>query len=71
MTDDSPADPLTSPADQTTDGSSTWTTTGMSNPNKQALAVSFTPLLEGEIEFEICLAKPSYTIYVDIPDALT
>ena len=63
---DARADILTTPADQTADGSSTWTTTGMSNPNKQELSVSFTPQLEGVIEFEICLGKPSYTVYCDI-----
>jgi len=61
---------LTSPADQTADTASTWTTTGMTNPNKQKLEVTFTPQLEGVIEFEICLGKPSYTVYVDPPGAL-
>jgi hypothetical protein len=43
----------------------TWTTTGLTNPNKQKLAVSFTPQLKGYVKYRVYLAKPSYTAYVD------
>lgn len=43
----------------------TWTTTGLTNPNTQALAVSFTPQEKGPILGKVMLAKPTYTIYVD------
>lgn len=55
---------LTTPADQTT-STATWTTTGMTNPNKQKLEVTFTPQMVGIIYARLCLAKPSYTVYVD------
>lgn len=41
----------------------TWTTTGMSNPNKQKLDVTFTPGQAGYFLLRVFLAKPSYTIY--------
>lgn len=55
---------LTTAADQTT-SSATWTTTGMTNPNKQKLEVTFTPQMKGFVYARVCLAKASYTIYVD------
>lgn len=55
---------LTTAADQTA-SSATWTTTGLTNPNKQALAVTFTPQVAGYSVARIVLAKPSKTVYVD------
>ena len=62
--DDAASDYVATPADQTT-SSATWTTTGMTNPNKQQLAVSFTPQEKGFIHAVVKLAKASYTVYVD------
>ncbi len=45
--------------------SATWTTTGMANPNKQALSVTFTPQEKGFIHATVKLAKASKTVYVD------
>lgn len=61
---DSKADVLATAADQTT-SAATWTTTGMTNPNKQKLSVSFTPQEAGYIQAKVYMAKPSYTTYVD------
>jgi hypothetical protein len=61
---DSKADILAAGADQAA-SSATWTTTGMANPNKQALAVSFTPQQKGVALVRVCLAKASATVYVD------
>lgn len=61
---DSMADVLATPADQTA-SSATWTTTGMTNPNKQKLSVSFTPQEKGYFHASVRVAKASYTIYVD------
>lgn len=55
---------LATGADQTS-SSETWTTTGMANPNKQKLAVTFTPQQKGYIRARVCMAKASYTAYVD------
>ncbi len=44
--------------------SATWTTTGMANPNKQALSVTFTPQEKGYIVATVRLAKASKTVYV-------
>lgn len=61
---DAKADILATGADQTA-SSATWTTTGMTNPNKQKLAVSFTPQQKGVALVKVCLAKASATVYVD------
>jgi hypothetical protein len=61
---DATADLVTTAADQTT-SSVTWTTTGMSNPNKQSLSVTFTPQMAGFFICRVALAKASTTIYVD------
>jgi hypothetical protein len=45
--------------------SATWTTTGMSNPNKQKMTVSFTPQEAGFVHVTVRLLWPSYTVYVD------
>ena len=63
---DMKADILGSAANQ--DSSSvTWTTTGMSNPNKQKLSVTCTPQEAGTIIVRIFAGKPSYTFYAN-PD---
>jgi len=62
--DDATADVLATAADQTS-SSATWTTTGMANPNKQKLSVTFTPQEKGLIIAHVCAAKASYTLYVD------
>lgn len=61
---DAKADVLAAAADQTA-SSATWTTTGMTNPNKQKLEVSFTPQEKGVALVTVCVAKASYTVYVD------
>ncbi len=48
-----------------TASSTTWTTTGMANPNKQKMSVSFTPQLKGFFIARVKLTKASYTVYVD------
>jgi hypothetical protein len=60
---DAAADYLATAANQTT-SSVTWTTTGMSNPNKQKLSVTFTPQEKGYLIARVALAKASYTVYV-------
>jgi hypothetical protein len=61
---DAKADVLAAAADQTA-SSSAWTATGMTNPNKQKLSVTFTPQEKGFIHAIVHLAKASYTVYVD------
>lgn len=61
---DAKADVLATAADQTA-SSATWTTTGMSNPNTQKLAVTFTPQEAGYLQAKVILAKASTTVYVD------
>jgi hypothetical protein len=51
-------------ADQAS-SSVTWTTTGVTTPVKQALAVTFTPQERGYLHATVCVAKASKTIYVD------
>jgi hypothetical protein len=58
------ADVLTSATTNTT-SSSTWTTTGMSNPNKQKISVTFTPQIAGYIHARVVAAKASTTFYFD------
>lgn len=48
-----------------TSSSVTWTTTGMSNPNKLKMSVSFTPNGSGYIQAKVFLCKASTTVYVD------
>lgn len=55
---------LATPADQSS-SSATWTTTGMSNANKQKLEVTLTPQIKGVVRCRVNVAKASYTIYVD------
>lgn len=59
---------LTPPATTTTNhaaSSATWTTTGLTNPNKQTLSATITPQEKGPILVWVCVAKASYTVYVD------
>lgn len=44
---------------------STATWTGLTNPTKQKLAVTFTPQEKGYIQLRVCLAKASTTVYID------
>lgn len=62
--DDCKADFLATAADQTS-SSVSWTTTGITNVNKQKLVVSFTPQEKGWFLGTVCLAKASYTVYVN------
>jgi hypothetical protein len=55
---------LTTAANQAS-SSASWVTTGLANPNMQKLEVTFTPNMKGFVYARVCLAKPSYTIYVD------
>lgn len=55
--------PQSTPANITTDGSSTWTGTGVGT--KQKLSVSYTPDKPGPVVARVHLAKASDTIYVD------
>lgn len=41
-----------------------WTTTGLTNPNKQKMSVTFTPQVKGIMTVKIRLNKPSKTVYV-------
>lgn len=61
---DAPSDVLATPADQDT-SSETWTTTGMANPNKQKLSVTFTPQEVGHLHCVVKCAKASTTLYYD------
>lgn len=61
---------VTTAAAQTA-SSATWTTTGMANPNKQALAVTFTPQEAGFMHCTVRVAKASYTLYVDPTTTIT
>lgn len=55
--------PLAANAALTTDGTSTWTGTGVGT--KQKIAVSITPTIPGPVSVRFCLAKTSGTVYVD------
>lgn len=61
---------LATAANQTS-SSDTWTTTGMTNPNKQKLEVTFTPQEIGFCLAYYCMAKPSYTVYAGPEAAVT
>ena len=43
----------------------TWTTTGITNPQKQQLQVTFTPQLKGPVVAVVKVGKTSATVYVD------
>lgn len=61
------ADPVFgTPANQTTDGTSAWTTTGLGTPVLQQVAITVTPAMKGLITLRVCLAKASTTLYHDL-----
>lgn len=62
---------LTTPANQASDAGSTWTTTGLGTPVKQALSVTFTTTGKGLVWVRVCLAKASTTVYVDAAPVIT
>lgn len=57
------AAPLATPANLTTDGSSTWNGSGVGT--KQKIDVSISPTIAGPVSVRVHLAKPSTTVYVD------
>lgn len=59
---DAKADVLASAASQTT-STVAWTTTGITNVNKQKIAVTYTANEKGYAHLRVCLAKASYTVY--------
>jgi len=61
---DAKANILATAAAQTT-STATWTTTGLTNPNKQQLSVTVTPQEAGFIQAKVHLAKAGYTVFVD------
>jgi hypothetical protein len=61
---DAAATVLTTAASQTS-SSATWTTTGLTNPSKLKLEVTFTPQEKGFIHAVVKLAKASTTVYLD------
>lgn len=61
---DANATVLTTAANQTSDSGEAWTTTGLTTPVKQALAVTFTPQMKGPIRWKVKVAKASTTAYV-------
>lgn len=58
------ATPLTAGANLTT-SSETWTTTGLSSPVKQLIAVTFTPQMAGYVRAVLKVARVSTTLYLD------
>lgn len=60
---DCKADVLATAADQT-DSTETWTTTGLTTPQKQKLSCTFTAAEVGYIVARVVVAKASKTIYV-------
>lgn len=42
-----------------------WTTTGMTNPNRQKLSVTVTPQEAGYLQAKVHLAKAGYTVFID------
>lgn len=61
---DANATVLTTAANQTSDSSEAWTTTGLTTPVKQKLEVTFTPQMAGPIRWRVKVAKASTTVYV-------
>ena len=61
---DQVADVFATPANQAS-SSATWTTTGMTNPNKQKLTVTWTPAKAGAVLGTVSIAAASKTVYVD------
>jgi hypothetical protein len=54
---------IATPADQAA-STVDWTTTGITNVNKQKLVATFTPAEKGPIVAKVMLGKASYTVYV-------
>lgn len=48
-----------------------WTTTGLTTPVKQKMAITFTPAIKGYIRIIVKIAKPSTTVYVDPKPTVT
>lgn len=67
---DLPATVITTAADQAA-SSATWATGAMSNPNKRAMSVTFTPQMIGWIIGKVWLYKASTTVYVDYVMTIT
>lgn len=63
VTTDAMASVIATPAAQTS-SSETWTTTGLTNPNKQALSVTINPSRAGNLLCRVVCAKPSKTLYI-------
>jgi len=55
--------PLETTGTAQTTSSAAWTTTGLTTPVKQKLAVTFTAALKGLIRAYVVIAKPSTTVY--------
>lgn len=60
-----PTDIMTAPANLAA-SSVTWTTTGLSSPVKQKVSITVDVKQAGWVEFHICVAKPSITMYADV-----
>ena len=56
------ATPLTTPADLSASAES-WTTTGLTAPNKQKMSFTFTPQIKGWVRARVVMAKASKTVY--------
>lgn len=65
MVSDRATDVLATPANQTTDATSSWTTTGLATPVQQVLSTSITPQEKGWVRARVVLAKASTTMYFD------
>lgn len=63
ITNDAAASVIATPAAQTS-SSETWTTTGMTNPNKQTLSVTINASVAGRLLCRVMCAKPSTTLYI-------
>ena len=61
--DDAAADYLAVASNQTA-SSVAWTTTGLTNPNKQKLSVTFTPQEKGFIHAVVKVAMASKTVFI-------
>lgn len=55
--------PLLGAASNLPASTETWTTTGLTTPVKQALSVTFTPLLAGPIRYKVVIGKKQQVFY--------
>lgn len=46
-----------------------WTTTGMTNPRRQRLQITFTPQSIGPVKARLLLFRPNTTVFIDPPTA--